>query len=111
MWYMVKATEMQKGLHMRHLDIASHYILYACHHNLLLIINRSWILTIHKDRIFPKHLLENKEMDFKNGVKNIQTTGYTGARTVHKLRGEVSLVEQDTFEYVSVAYFQLIIKL
>ena len=66
---------------------------------------------MHKDRIFPKNLLENKEIDFKNGVKNIQTTGYTGARTVHKLRGEVSLVEQDTFEYVSVAYCQLIIKL
>ena len=32
--------------------------------------------------IFPENLLENKEMDFKNGVKNIQTAGYNGARTV-----------------------------
>ena len=37
--------------------------------------------SVHKDRIFPKNLLENKEMDFKNGVKNIQTAGYNGART------------------------------
>ena len=27
------------------------------------IIARSWILTIYKDRIFQKNLLENKEMD------------------------------------------------
>ena len=47
---------------------------YARHHNLLLIINGSWILTVHKDRFSPKTLLENKEMDFKNGVKNIQAT-------------------------------------
>ena len=42
---------------------------YARHHNPFLIINRSWILTIHKDRIFWKNLLENKEIDFKNRVK------------------------------------------
>ena len=29
---------------------------------------------------------------------------------IHKLRGEVSLVEQDTIEYVSVAYFKFMIK-
>ena len=51
-------------------------------HNSLLIRNRSWILRIHKDRIFWKNLLENKEMNFKNEVKNIQAAGYNGARTV-----------------------------
>ena len=35
---------------------------YARYHNPLLIRNRSWILTVHKDRIFWKNLLENKEM-------------------------------------------------
>ena len=29
-----------------------------------------------------KNLLENKEMDFKNGIKNIQVAGYNGAHTV-----------------------------
>ena len=29
-----------------------------------------------------KNLLENKEMVFKNGVKNIQTAGYNGSCTV-----------------------------
>ena len=37
---------------------------------------------IHKDRILWKNLIENKEIVLKNGVKNIQTTGYNGARTV-----------------------------
>jgi hypothetical protein len=47
------------------------------------IITHSWILTIHKDRIFwKKNLLENKEMVFKNGVKHIQAAGYNG---VHKV--------------------------
>ena len=40
------------------------------------------ILTIHKDRNFCKNLLENKEMVFKNGVKNIQAAAYNGAHTV-----------------------------
>ena len=35
------------------------------------------------DKIFWKNLFENKEMDFKNGVKNIQAAGYNGARTVY----------------------------
>ena len=42
---------------------------YACHHNSLLIINCSWILTIHKERIVWKNIFESKEMVFKNGVK------------------------------------------
>ena len=52
------------------------------HHNLLLITNRSEILTINKDRIFWKNFLENKEMVFKNGAKNIQAAGYNGPRAV-----------------------------
>ena len=47
-----------------------------------LITNRSWILAIHKDRIFWKNLLENKEMVFKNAVKNIQAAAYNGVNTV-----------------------------
>ena len=39
-------------------------------------------LTKHKDGFFPKNLLENKEMVFKKWVKNKQTAGYNGARTV-----------------------------
>ena len=49
------------------------------------IITRSWILTIGKDRIFWKKLLENKEIDFKNGVENIQAAGNNGARMVFRL--------------------------
>ena len=48
------------------------------------IISRSWIQAIHKDRIFWKNLLKNKEMVFGNGVKNIQAAAYNGARTVFK---------------------------
>ena len=44
------------------------YILYASHHNLLLIINHSWILTIHKARILRK-----------KWVWNIQAARYNGA--------------------------------
>jgi hypothetical protein len=58
------------------------YVPYAHHHNSLLIRNRSWILTVHNDKIFWKNLLENKEMVLKNGVKNIQAVGYNGTRTV-----------------------------
>ena len=47
---------------------------YARHHNPLLITNRSQTLTIRTE-------FENKEMDLKSGVKNIQATGYNGART------------------------------
>jgi hypothetical protein len=49
---------------------------YVCLHNPLLITNRSGILTLHNDRISGKNLLENKEMDFKNWVENIQAAGY-----------------------------------
>ena len=55
---------------------------YARHHKPLLITSRSWIQAIHKDRIFCKNLLKNKEMVFENGVKNIQAAAYDGARTL-----------------------------
>ena len=38
---------------------------------------------INKDRILKK-ILENKEMDFKNWVINIQAAGYNGAYTVYQ---------------------------
>ena len=44
------------------------YLPYAHHHNLLLITNNSWILTIHKNIVFCENLI--------NGVKNIQAAGY-----------------------------------
>ena len=56
---------------------------YARHHKPLLITSRSWIQAIHKDRIFWKNLLKNKEMVFENGVKDIQAAAYNGARTVY----------------------------
>ena len=62
---------------------------YTRHHKPLLITSRSWIQAIHKDRIFWKNLLKNKEMVFENGVKNIQAAAYNGARTV-STSGEVS---------------------
>ena len=55
---------------------------YARHHKPLLITSRSWIQAIHKDRIFWKNLLKNKEMVFEIGVKNIQAAAYNGARMV-----------------------------
>ena len=64
---------------------AQSYMPYARHYNPLLITKRSRIQAIHKDRIFWKKLLENKEMVFKNEVKNIQATAYNGARTVSQV--------------------------
>ena len=46
------------------------------------ILSRSWIQAIHKDRLFWKNLLKNKEIVFENGVQNIQAAAYNGARTV-----------------------------
>ena len=42
---------------------------YARHHNLLLITNSSWILIIHKGRIFWKNLLEKTFWPSKSGFK------------------------------------------
>ena len=47
----------------------ANWLPHARHHNPFLIRNRSWILAIHKDRISPKNLLENKEMVFKKWEK------------------------------------------
>ena len=49
---------------------------YARHHKLLLIRSRPWIQAIHKDRIFWKNLLKNKEMVFGNGVKNYTSRSF-----------------------------------
>ena len=49
------------------------------------IITRSWILAIHKVRIFLRNVLKNKEIVFKNVVKNIQAAAYNGKRTVSYL--------------------------
>ena len=45
------------------------------------IITCSWILAIHKNRIFSKNLLENREMSFKKWVINIQDAVYNGECT------------------------------
>ena len=66
-------------------NLVSFKLPYTRHHNPLLIRNRSWILTIHKDRIFWKNLLEKMFFTFKMWLKNIQTSGYNGAGTVHIL--------------------------
>ena len=58
---------------------------YSRHHNPLLITNSSWILTIHKGRIFWKKLLEKTFLTFKKWVKNIQTPGYNGVRLVVRM--------------------------
>ena len=52
------------------------WIPYARHYNLLLIWNRSWILTVLKVRILWKKLLKLSFLSFKNGVKNPE--GYNG---------------------------------
>ena len=52
------------------------YIPYMGHHNLLMITNPSWIQTMHNK-------FENKEMDFKNGVINIQAGGYNAVNGAH----------------------------
>ena len=46
-----------------------HTLPYARHHNLLFIKNCSWILTIHKGRIFWKILLEKTCLTFKKWFK------------------------------------------
>ena len=54
-------------------------ILNTCHHNTHLITNRSW-------KNFLKNPFENKDLVFKNGVKNIQAVNYNGTRTVNGYR-------------------------
>ena len=50
------------------------------------------------DRIFWKKLLENKELVFKNGVKNIQAAAYNGARTVSKITRAARLANYEFFK-------------
>ena len=45
------------------------YLLYARHYNLLLIRNRSWILTIHKTRVLRKKFLEKLFLTFKKWLE------------------------------------------
>ena len=52
-------------------------IQHTRHYNLFLIINRSWILTIHKAKG------HSTRMNLKNWVKSIQTAGYNGVRPVY----------------------------
>ena len=86
---------------------------YAGHHNLLLITNRSWILTIYKYRIFWKNFLENKETVFKNGVINIQAVSYKGVRTKDGLKLPTSdmLVEEFSFRLVDANLIHLFFSL
>ena len=57
----------------------------ARHHDRHSITNCSWILTIHKGRIFWKKTSLNKRFwPLKSGFKNIQTARYNGARMVMK---------------------------
>ena len=48
-------------------------ILYARHHNPLLIRNHSWILIIDKARILRKKPIEKTFLDFKKWIKSLQT--------------------------------------
>ena len=80
--------------------LQSLHIPYSCHYNPLLITNRSWILTIRKDRVFWKKSLKNKEMDFKNGVKNVQTAGYNSERTVPRC-AKSFLSPQNFFKFMA----------
>ena len=45
------------------------YLLYVHHHNPILIANCSWLLTIHKDRIFWKKSSWKQRNVLQNGVK------------------------------------------
>ena len=45
----------------------SFYVPYVRHYNLLLIRNRSWILTIHKARILRDKPLEKTFLTLKSG--------------------------------------------
>ena len=65
-------------------------------------ISRSWIQAIHKDIIFWKNLLKNKEMFFGNGVKSIQTAAYNGARTVLSSQIEVNHLIQQPIPWTDV---------
>ena len=46
------------------------------------IINRSWMLTVHKGTILRKDLLKKFFLAFPNVVKHIQIAGYDGVYTI-----------------------------
>ena len=69
---------------------------------MLLIRNRSGILTIHKARILRKKLLEKSVLTFKEWVEKIQTAGYNGARRVHKSRKATYVTPNTTRNLVAV---------
>ena len=76
--------KMKSVLHYIFLVFSLAYILLSVrHHKPLLIKSLSWMQAIHKDRIFWKNLIKNKEMVFGDGVKNIQAAAYNGERTVY----------------------------
>ena len=67
--------------------VASIVLPYAHHHNPLLVINRSWILTIPKSRIW------RKKSPFRNKPNcwlKIQTAWYNGPRAVDKIKNYVN---------------------
>ena len=75
--------------------------------NTCAIINRSWILTVHKSRILRQKLLKKKILTFKNGVINIQTAGYNGAPSVYwKIQKSLvpSIWSQRTFMKLSLNF-------
>ena len=82
-------------------------ITYVYHHNLFWITSNFWVLTINKDRIFWKNLLENKEMDFKKYIFNIQAAGYNGTRTCTCTR-TVTIRMSTCVTYVDQNSFHLI---
>ena len=82
---------------------------YASHHNPALITNHySWILTIHKDRIFWQKLLKNKERVFINGVMNIQAAANIGAMRMYSI-GSCTFVEKMFPGKNRVAHFFLLL--
>jgi hypothetical protein len=83
-------------------EIKALYLPYARHHKPLLITSRSWIQAIHKDIIFLKNLLKNKEMVFEKGVKNTQAAAYNGARI-----SKVIITLPPIFFLISYLYLRL----
>ena len=61
------------------------WIPYARHHNLVLIVNHSWILTIRPE--FQEKSTWKNFLDFLKWVENIQAVSFNGTRTVLTLLG------------------------
>ena len=84
-----------------------YYISYTRNHDPFLIINCSWILTIHKDRNLWKISLKTF-LVFQNGVNNIQTTGYNGARTVCGMVSSIFWITLAVFHYLGLDWFTVL---